>query len=180
MSFILAFIMFLIGHYVSYLAGGSIDLYFQLNIFAFAFIIAGVIFIVLFHTGFADVKQLNKLIEVAIGIFVIIWILLPFNYFPAQENDFRISTYIIMSLYGMITYAHLGYSFLKIAKKSTMRRKELNIMGIGSIIFLFFFIIISAFGITQNIVFIVIGMISLYCTFICYFLGIYLPKLKSK
>ena len=178
--FIISFVFFMIGHIISFIAGESVGIYYQLSMLADAFVIMGVMCIVLFHTGFAEVKKKNKIIELAIGLGVVIIILLPFNYFPAENNDFRKFTYVVMSMYGIITYSHLSYSFLNIAKKSTLRRKELNIMGIGSLIFLLYFVVISVFGITQNIIFILIGMISLYVSFFCYFLGIYVPKLKAK
>ena len=178
--FIISFVIFIIGHIISIIAGESVGIYYQLSMLADAFVIMGVISIVLFHTGFAEVKRSNKIIELAIGLAVVILILLPFNYLPAENNEFRKFTYIVMSIYGIVTYSHLSYSFLNIAKKSTLRRKELNVMGIGSLIFLLYFVVISVFGITQNVIFILIGMISLYLSFFCYFLGIYLPKLKAK
>jgi len=180
MFFIISFIIFMIGHVISIIVRESVDIYYQLRMLADAFVIMGVMCIVLFHAGFAEVKRTNKIIELAIGLCVIILILLPYNYFPAINNDFRKFTYIVISMYGIITYSHLSYSFLNIAKKSALRRKELNIMGIASLIFLIYFVVISVFGVTQNIIFIIIGMISLCISFFCYFLGIYLPKLKAK
>ncbi|MFX1238198.1 MAG: hypothetical protein ACFFAS_17050 [Promethearchaeota archaeon] len=180
-TFLTGVIFIDIGHLAAYIDVGTyFDLYRALSMVAMAFFIAGILFMVFFHAEITKFKKMNKYIEVAIGIIVIIIILLPFNYTDlSEENDFRLFTYIMMSMFGIIAFAHIAYSYYNIAYKSTQKRKQLNILGHSNVVFLFFYVLMSVYGMTQETIFLVISMVCLYVSFLGYFLAIYLPKLRS-
>ena len=184
-SFIGAMIFFFIAHIQVIISGSApdlTDLYHHGTMFANLFVIAGIIFLLLFHAQFVKRKKGWLITEILLGVFVFGWLLLPFNFtIGAGEGfSFRIISYMLMSLYGIIVYTHLTISFYGSIRKASVGKKQLAALGTGSLIFLAYFIIIIIYGITQEFVYILVSMIILYGSFFCFFLGIYLPKLAKK
>jgi hypothetical protein len=120
--------------------------------------------------------------KIIFGLLITGWLFLPFNYEVGVTTGFQLKylTYTFMSVYGIIIYIGLTASFFKMAKVTTQSKKQLIALGLGSLIFLLYFVIIAVFGITQIFIFLLSSMFCLYASFICYFIGIYLPKFKSK
>ncbi|MFW9822281.1 MAG: hypothetical protein ACFFE4_05075 [Candidatus Thorarchaeota archaeon] len=184
LSFILGMIFFALAHYTVVQAGMTTDFYFHSSMFANIFITAGIICLIFFHGEFAEVKRNRKIIEVAIGLFIIVWIALPFNYVVGSTGGFQLKymTYTLMSLYGIIIYISLTVSFFKMSSKTqkgSKERKQMIALALGSLVFLEYFVIITVYGILQIFIFLVTGLLSLTFSFLCYFIGIYLPKFKK-
>ncbi len=184
-TFLVGLVLILIGHATEAFAGVDfINIYENLTMVAMAFLIAGILFMVLFHSEITEIKKASKYIEVIIGVIVIAIIVLPFNYVAyfktaAGNNAFRIFTYVIMSTYGIITFSHLSYSYFKLSKKSTQKRKQLKLLGYANAIFLIFYVVMALYGMVLIPVLLAFSMVCLYVSFIGYFLAIYLPKLRS-
>jgi len=181
LSFILGMLYFALAHYSVMLTGITTDLYFQVSMFANVFIMAGIICLIFFHAEFAKVKRSRKIIEALIGLFLIVWIALPFNYTVVSTGGFQLKyvTYTLMSIYGIFIYINLTWSFFKMslqALKGSKERKQLIALGLGSLIFLEYFIVITVYGILQIFIFLFVGLLSITVSFMCYFIGIYLPK----
>ncbi|MHA2181302.1 MAG: hypothetical protein ACXAAH_07750, partial [Promethearchaeota archaeon] len=102
-SFILGMVLFAIAHYSVVQTGVAADFYYNASMFANVFIMAGIICLIFFHGEFAKVKRSRKLIEMAFGLFLIIWIALPFNYTTGSTGGFQLKyiTYTLMSIYGI-------------------------------------------------------------------------------
>ena len=185
LSFILGMIIFAIAHNSVIQAGIVTDFYFQASMFANVFIMAGIICLIFFHGEFTEVNRNRKIIEVVFGIFIMVWIALPFNYTAGSTSGFQLKyvTYTLMSIYGIIIYINLTVSFFRMSLKAlrgSKERKQLIALGLGSLVFLEYFFIITVYGILQIFVFLLVGLFSLIFSFLCYFIGIYLPKfLKS-
>jgi hypothetical protein len=181
LSFILGMLFFALAHYSVVLVGITTDLYFQISMFANVFIMAGIICLIFFHGEFAKVNRRRKIIESVFGLFLIIWIVLPFNYSVGSTGGFQLKyvTYTLMSIYGIVIYVNLTMSFFKMslkALKGSKERKQLIALGLASLVFLEYFFIITVYGILQIFIFLLVGLISLTVSFLCYFIGIYLPK----
>ncbi|MBN1801645.1 MAG: hypothetical protein JW891_09085 [Candidatus Lokiarchaeota archaeon] len=184
-TFLVGLVLIIIGHATVAFAGiDFIEIYNNLTMVAMAFLIAGILFMVLFHSEINEIKKASKYIEILIGVIVIIIILLPFNYITyfttaAGNNAFRILTYVVMSIYGIISFAHLAYSYFILSKKSTQKRKQLKLLGYANAIFLIFYVLMAWYGMAQITILLTMAMLCLYVSFIGYFLAIYLPKLTS-
>ncbi|MFW9785357.1 MAG: hypothetical protein ACFFFB_23960 [Candidatus Heimdallarchaeota archaeon] len=184
LSFLIGMLFFAIAHYSVVQIGSTTDLYFQTSMFANIFITAGIIFLTFFHGGFAEVKKSSKIIKIIFGVFIIVWIALPFNYIVVSTGGFQLKylTYTLMSIYGIIIYIDLTVSFFKLsmkALKGSKERKQLFALGLGSLVFLEYFIVITVYGILQIFIFLLLGLLSLTISFLCYFLGIYIPKFRK-
>ena len=182
LAFIIAMIFFNAAHISTVLNGMTTDFYFHFSMLANIFVMLGIITNILFHSKFGEVKKSIKTIKIVFGFLIVGWLLLPFNYEVGVTTGFQLKyvTYTLMSLYGIVIYIGLTISFFKMAKMSSQSKKQVIALGLGSLIFLVYFIVIVIFGITQTFVFLLLSMICLYVSFLCYFLGIYLPKFKSK
>lgn len=184
-TFLVGLVLIIIGHaIVAFIGVELIETYENLTMVAMAFLIAGILFMVMFHSEINEIKKVSKYIEIAIGIIVIVIILLPFNYIlyfetASGNNAFKIFTYIFMSMYGIITFSHLTYSYFKLSKKSTQKRKQLILLGSANAIFLIFYVVMAWYGMAQWTLLLAISMVCLYVSFMGYFLAIYLPKLRS-
>ncbi|MHA2007020.1 MAG: hypothetical protein ACXABO_05485 [Promethearchaeota archaeon] len=182
-SFILGMLFFAIAHYTVVQVGSTTDFYYQASMFANVFVTAGIICLTLFHGEFAEVKKRRKITEIGLGLFIIVWILLPFNYVVATSGfQLKYLTYTLMSLYGILIYISLTISFFRMSRralKGSKERKQMLFLSVGSAIFLEYFFIITAYGILQTFIFLFIGLYSLAVSFFCYFLGIYLPKFRK-
>ncbi|MFX1386971.1 MAG: hypothetical protein ACFE9M_07130 [Promethearchaeota archaeon] len=182
LAYIITLSLFLFGHLHSVFNGTTTDLYFQTSMLANVFIVAGMITIILFHGEFKEVSKKGKVVTIILGLVLIIWILLPFNYIVSATGGFQIKyiTYTLMTLYGGVIYLLLTISFFGFAGKSTERKKELISLGLGSLLFFAYFAIMTAYGITQEFIILLINMIVLFVSFLCFFIGIYLPKFTTK
>jgi len=182
LTFIIAMVFFDTAHFSAVLNGMTTDFYFHSSMFANIFVMLGIITNILFHSKFGQVNSTTKVLKVIFGFLITGWLFLPFNYDVGATSGFQLKylTYLFMSVYGIIIYIGITTSFLKMARATTQSKRQLFALCIGSLIFLLYFIIIAIFGITQIFVFLLISMFCLFGSFFCYFLGIYLPKLKSK
>jgi hypothetical protein len=182
LAFIVAMVFFNVAHISAVLNGTTTDFYYHSSMFANIFVMLGIITNILFHSKFGNVKQSTKILKIVFGFLIIGWLLLPFNYEVGVTTGFHLKylTYSLMSVYGIVIYIGLTISFFKLSKVSPQSKKQLIALGMGALIFLLYFVIIVIFGITQIFEFLLYSMFCLYGSFICYFLGIYLPKLKSK
>lgn len=182
LAFIVAMCFFNAAHIDTLLEGMTTDFYFHSSMIANIFVMLGIITNILFHSKFGKVKSTIKVLKIVFGFLIIGWLFLPFNYEVGATSGFQLKyiTYTLMSVYGIVIYLGLTVSFFKMSRATTQSKKQLVALGIGSLIFLLYFVIIAIFGITQIFEFLLISMFSLYGSFVCYFVGIYLPKLKSK
>jgi hypothetical protein len=185
LTFIIAMFFFDIAHLSAVLNGMTTDFYFHSSMFANIFVMLGIITNILFHSEFGDVKTLTKMFKIVFGFLITGWLLLPFNYEVGATSGFQLKylTYTFMSVYGIYIYVGLTVSFFKLARltrTTKQSKRQLVALGLGSSIFLLYFVIIAIFGVTQIFVFLLSSMFCLYASFICYFLGIYLPKFRSK
>ncbi|MHA1987131.1 MAG: hypothetical protein ACW98D_10865 [Promethearchaeota archaeon] len=181
LSFILGMLYFALAHYSVILENTMTDLYYQVSMFANVFIMAGIICLIFFHAEFTNVKKRRITIEALIGLFLITWIALPFNYTVVSNGGFQLKyvTYTLMSIYGIFIYINLTFSFFKMslkALKGSKERKQLIALGLGSLIFLEYFFVITVYGILQIFIFLFVGLLSITVSFMFYFIGIYLPK----
>ncbi|MFX0076390.1 MAG: hypothetical protein ACFE96_13185 [Candidatus Hermodarchaeota archaeon] len=181
-AFIIAMIFFNAAHISAVMNGMTTEFYFHSSMFANIFVMLGIITNILFHSKFGEVKKSTKVIKIVFGFLIVGWLLLPFNYEVGAATGFQLKyvTYTLMSIYGIVIYIGLTVSFFKMARVSSQSKKQVIALGLGSLIFLVYFIIIVIFGITQTFEFLMASMICLYASFFCYFLGIYLPKFRSK
>lgn len=182
LAFIVAMGFFNVAHINAVLNGRTTDFYFNSSMFANIFVMLGIITNIMFHSNFVKVKSTSKALKIGFGLLITGWIFLPFNYEVGVTTGFQMKyiTYTLMSVYGIAIYIGLTVSFFKMSRVTTQSKKQLVALGLGSLIFLLYFVIIVIFGITQIFEFLLISMFCLYISFICYFLGIYLPKLRSK
>lgn len=182
LAFIVAMGFFNVAHISAVLNGMTTDFYFHSSMFANIFVMLGIITNILFHSKFGQVKSRTKVLKIVFGLLITGWLFLPFNYEVEATTGFQLKyiTYSLMSVYGIVIYIGLTVSFFKMSRVSEHSKKQLIALGLGALIFLLYFVIIAIFGITQNFEFLLISMLCLYSSFICYFIGIYLPKLKSK
>ena len=182
LTFIVAMIFFNAAHISAVVNGMTTDFYYHSSMFANIFVMLGIITNILFHSKFGQVNKKIKTYKIVFGFLITVWIFLPFNYEVGVTTGFNLKylTYTFMSFYGIIIYIGLTISFFKMAKVTTQSKKQLIALGLGSLIFLLYFVIIAVFGILQVFIFLLSSMFCLYASFICYFVGIYLPKFKSK
>ncbi|MFX1326117.1 MAG: hypothetical protein ACFE8N_14300 [Promethearchaeota archaeon] len=184
LSFVIGMLFFANAHYSVVQIGSTTNFYYQISMFANIFINMGIIFLTLFHGDFAEVKKSSKILKIVFGVFIIVWITFPFNYIVVSTGGFQLKylTYTLMSIYGIIIYIDLTVSFFKLsmkALKGSKEKKQLVALGLGSLVFLEYFIIITVYGILQIFTFLFIGLISLTISFFCYFIGIYIPKFRK-
>ena len=184
LSFIVAMIFFGLAHLTTVLNGTIMEFYFHSSMFANVFAMFGIITNILFHAKFAQVKKSVQITKIVFGVLIILWILMPFNFEVGGSSggfSLKYITYTLMSAYGIVIYAGLSTSFFKMAHQVTSQsRNQLIALGMGSVIFLLYFVIITVFGITQLFLFLIISMLCLFGSFFCYFIGIYLPKFRTK
>jgi hypothetical protein len=174
--------MFLFGHLHAVFSGGTTDLYYQTSLLANAFIVFGMITIVLFHGEFKEISKIRKVVLIILGALLIGWILLPFNYVISTTPGFQMKyiTYTFMTLFGGTIYLLLTISFFGFSRKTAERKKELISLGLGSLLFFVYFVVMTIYGITQEFMILFVNMIVLLLSFLCFFIGIYLPKFTSK
>ncbi|GAG82521.1 unnamed protein product, partial [marine sediment metagenome] len=170
LSFILGMLYFALAHYSVILEDATTDLYYQVSMFANVFIMAGIICLIFFHAEFAKVKRRRKNIEALFGLFLIVWIALPFNYTVVSTGGFQLKyvTYTLMSIYGIFIYVNLTLSFFKMslqALKGSKERIQLIALGLGSLIFLEYFFVITVYGILQIFMFLFVGLLSITISF---------------
>ena len=182
LSYIITLSLFLFGHLHSVFSGGTTDLYFQTSMLANVFIVAGMITIIFFLGEFKEVSKIRKIVTIILGIFLIGWILLPFNYEISTTPGFQMKyiTYAFMTLFGGTIYLLLTISFFGFSRKTTERKKELIALGLGSLLFFVYFVVMTIYGITQEFIILLVNYIVLFVSFLCFFIGIYLPKFTSK
>jgi len=171
-----------VGHYDSFITGVTTDLYNHASMIAKVFIVAGILANILFHAKFVKVNKKWKNIRIILGIALMVWILLPFNYTagPTTGMQMKYITYLFMAIYGLTINFGLSYSFFKLASKASEHRKELIFLGLGAFAFLLYYILMTIYGMTQSFALMIGTMIDLFLAFLFYFLGIYLPKLRHE
>lgn len=184
LSFILAWFFSAIASYTVVQSDSITNFYYSASMFANIFVITGIIRLIFFHREFVEVKLSRKIAEIVIGLLIIVWILLTFNYIVGSSSGFQLKhlTYIFVSLYGILIYIGITISFFKMFRatlKGSKEKKQTLYLSIGSAIFIEYFFVITAFGILQIFMFLFIGLYSVAISFFCYFLGIYLPKIRK-
>jgi len=184
LSFILAWLFSAIVSYTAIQSESIPDFYDSVTMFANIFVIIGIISLIFFYREFVEVKLNRKIAEIVIGLLIIVWIILPFNYIVGSSSGFQLKylTYIFVSLYGILIYIGMAISFFRMSTttlKGSREKKQMLFLSIGSVIFVEYFFIIAAFGILQIFMLLFIGLYSLAVSFFCYFLGIYLPKFRK-
>ena len=181
LAFIGALICFLLGH-IDVINTSTTVFYDDISMIANAFIVSGILVIIPFHEQFTKVNRVRKYIALIFGVFLIIWIFLPFNYEPITLGEFHMkyATYGLMTIYGALVYAALSYSFFKLTRLATKKRVQLAALGIGSLLFLAYYINMTVYGILQDFFLMTIGMIIIFGACLSLFIGIYLPKFVSK
>ena len=182
LSYIITLSLFLFGHIHSVLNGSTTDLYYHTSMFANVFIVAGMITIVFFHGEFKESKKIRKAIAIVLGVLLMIWIFLPFNYTISGPGGFQMKyiTYTFMTIYGGVIYLLLTISFFGSSKTAGERKKEIISLGLGSLLFFVYFVVMTVYGITQNFDILLTNYVVLFVSFLCFFIGIYLPKFSSK
>lgn len=180
LSFIVAIFLFGMSHLDAISQGFTTDFYYQGSMLANIFVMLGIISNIAFHSQFSEASKTKNILKYLFGFLVIGWILLPFNYVVEISSGFQLKyvTYIFMSLYGIIIYTGLTISFFKMSYFAKNSKKQLIYLGLGSLIFLVYFVIIVIFGVTQAFILLIVSMICLLASFLCYFIGIYLPKFR--
>lgn len=176
-SFAVAMTFHLIGHYDSVVNGITTDFYNDASMYGKVFIVAGILFILLFHSQFTEVNKVWKYIREILGIILIIWILFPTNYNYGGRTTI-ILTYMFMAIYGLLINLFLAFSFFKMGLKTRARLKELFSLGLGALAFLIYYILMTMYGITQDFLVMIITQVDLFFALLFYFIGIYLPKLE--
>ncbi len=182
LSFIGALIFFYLGHIDVTNAGTVTKFYFDASMIANAFVVAGILVIILFHEQFTKINKTRKYIALILGMILIIWIFVPLNYEVTTPGEFHVKyiTYTLMTFYGALVYAALSYSFFKLTRLATQKRVQLAALGIGSLLFLAYYINMTVYGILQDFFLMTIGMIIIFGACLSLFIGIYLPKFVSK
>jgi hypothetical protein len=178
-SFAVAMVFHLVGHYDSVISGTTTDFYDDASMYGKIFIVLGILFILLFHGQFVKVNKVWKYIRIFFGVLLMIWLLLPTNYNYGGRSTV-ITTYMLMALYGLAINLFLAISFFKMARRTVDRRMELNSLGLGALGFLVYYFLMTIYGMTQSFLLMIITQAVLFLALFFYFIGIYLPKLKSK
>lgn len=178
-SFAIAMIFHLVGHYDSVINGTTTNFYEDASMYGKVFIVAGILFILLFHAQFTEVNKMWKYIRIILGIILIIWIIFPSNYTYGGRTTV-IMTYMFMALYGLAINLFLSISFFKMGRKTTARRKELYSLGLGALSFLIYYILMTIYGMMQSFLIMIITQADLFVALLFYFIGIYLPKFRSE
>lgn len=176
-SFAVAMSFHLIGHYDSVTSDITTDFYNDASMYGKVFIVAGILFNLLFHAQFTEVNKVWKYIREVLGIVLMIWILVPSNYTFGGRSTVII-TYMFMAIYGLLINLFLAISFLQMGRKTTKRRKELYSLGLGAFAFLIYYILMTIYGMTQSFLIMIITQVDLFFALLFYFIGIYLPKLE--
>jgi len=176
-SFTIAMVFHLVGHYDSVVNGITTDFYNDASMYGKVFIVAGILFNLLFHAQFTKVNKVWKYIREVLGIALVIWILVPSNYTYGGRSTVII-TYMFMAIYGLLINLFLAISFFKMGKRTTKRRKELFSLGLGALAFLIYYILMTIYGMTQSFLIMTITQVDLFFALLFYFIGIYLPKLE--
>lgn len=181
LSFIIAIFLFGLSHFDAISQGFTTDFYYQGSMLANIFVMLGIISNIAFHSQFSEVSKTKNAMKYLFGFLIVGWILLPFNYEVVISDGFQLKyiTYTLMSLYGIIIYAGLTISFFNMSRITEKSKKQLVYLGLGALIFLIYFVVIVIFGITQTFILLIVSMICLLASFLCYFIGIYLPKFRT-
>lgn len=178
-AFAIAMALHLVGHIDSVLQGTTTAFYNDSSMVGKTFIVAGIIFILLFHGQFVEVNKTWKYLRIILGLILMIWIILPTNYTFGGRSTV-ITTYMFMALYGLIINLFLAISFIKMGNKTHARRKELYSLGLGALAFLVYYFLMTIYGMTQSFLVMIITQVDLFIALLLYFIGIYLPKISSK
>jgi len=178
-AFAIAMVLLLIGHVDAVMNGITTAFYNDTSMIGKFFIVAGILFILLFHGQFVEVNKSWKYVRIILGIALMIWILLPTNYTFGGRTTV-IMTYMLMALYGLVINLFLVVSFFKMGKRTEGRKTELYSLGIGALAFLIYYFLMTIYGMTQSFLIMIITQIDLFIALFMYFIGIYLPKLSSK
>lgn len=163
--------------------GTRTPLYFLLVAYFLAFVMAGSIFLFLFFTEISKFKQQTKSALIISGISIIIWIFLPWNNWSVtglSGFQFRYITYMLILIYFLIVYVGSAHVFMQMVRRVPENRSSFVAIITGNLIFSLYFIFITIYGITQNGILMIIGMILILISEILFFIGFILPTLKKK
>lgn len=179
MAYIIGMVFYLIAHFIVIQDAEKSALYLQLTTIPNIFTMTGMILNLYFYEQFARINIVWRYLYVVSGVLVILWIMNPINFNPADPNysSIKAMTYILMALYGYIAYGALTSLFFKGYKKD--KQNQLLAMAFGSLMFLVYFIIITLYGVLIIEALSILSQLILLSAFVFYFIGIYLPKIKS-
>ena len=135
-SYVFALTLYFFGH-LSAVLTNQLPLHHNVAMLANLFIVLGMIMAMLFYEQFSKLKKNIKIIAIIMGVFIMVWILLPFNYNVAtpEESQIILSTYMIMTFYGFVIYISLTIMFYKTYLKSEGNRRSLASLVIGNFLY---------------------------------------------
>jgi len=180
-SYIAALTLYFFGH-LSVVLTNQLQLHHNVAMFANFFIVLGMVMALLFYEQFNKLKKNIKIVAIVAGIFIMVWIALPFNYnvISPEESSIILSTYMIMTMYGFIIYISLTVLFYKTYLRAEGKKRELASLVIGNFLWVVVFTIRTIYGITQLDVLEIVGNTIMLFVFVFFFFGLfYFPKTKK-
>ncbi len=181
-SYVAALMLYFLGH-LSIVLTNKQQFHHNVAMLANFFIVLGMIMAMLFYEQFSELKKNIKIIAIITGVFIMVWILLPFNYnvVAPEESQLILSTYMIMTMYGFVVYISLTVLFYKTHLRTERNRGGLTSLIIGNFLWVVVFTIRTIYGIIQLDMLEVIGNIIMLVVFVFFFLGLfYFPKTQKK
>ena len=180
-SYVAALTLYFFGH-LSVVLTNQVQLHHNLAMFANFFIVLGMIMALLFYEQFSKLKKNIKIVAIIAGVFIMVWIALPFNYnvISPEESSIVLSTYMIMTTYGFAIYISLTVLFYKTYLRVEGNRRELLSLVVGNFLWVVVFIIRTIYGITQLDILEIVGNTIMLFVFVFFFFGLfYFPKTKK-
>ncbi len=164
-------------------AGIKTELYYRSSGYFLAIATLGTMMLYIFFSEI-NIQQLKtRIIILILGGILFVWILLPFNNWGLAELEgfqLRYITYLLALLYFCSIYIGMAINFIKMFFKVSENRTALLSIALGCIVFSFYFVLITLYGIMEINLLLVIGMLIILMAEIFFFFGFILPSLKQK
>jgi hypothetical protein len=181
-SYVVALTLYFFGH-LSVVLTSQLQFHHNVAMLANFFIVLGMVMALLFYDQFSKLKKNIKIVATVAGVFIMVWILLPFNYnvVTPEESPIILSTYMIMTTYGFVIYISLTVLFYKTYLKMKGNRRALASLVIGNFLWVVIFTIRTIYGITQIDMLEIVGNAIMLFVFVFFFFGLfYFPKTKRE
>lgn len=161
--------------------------YFSILFMNIGIIIASILFYQ-FYGEIISLSRKNKIFMTIFGISIIIFQLTLWNlWFPTEPIEGMQLTHVsqmIQTLFCIYVYLSMAREFLKLSKRAQDRTKELNALGIASLLMLIFFtLMLIRVALMRFELIVLIVQISSWIVLVistsCFFYGLIVPNLKK-
>lgn len=159
-------------------------LYFEMTAAFLVCVEVGSVMLLLFYTELTKMPKKRLMIMIVIGIGLIIWTILPMNYWTASSLgegfQFRYVTYTFMVIYMGLIYFDMAKTFFMMARRIDENKFSFNSIAIGGMLFILYFIMITLYGMLQIPQIMFFGMVLILTGQTLFFIGFIIPIIKKK